>query len=148
MHLASANATARQPRASPAILACTTGPLSFPSTDDPRQSTTEAPAHHQVMTCKKNKWSVVNLKKISIYLQVLFPGEPNVSGKSFVDFHFFDASLVVYDGLDARLVKHICHQLVTSSVSHLHRPEHYSFLASVEIQHINMNKVIISRMSN
>ena len=148
MHLASANAATRQSRASPAILACTTGPLSFPSTDDPRQSTTEAPAHHQVMTCKKIKWSVVNLKKSVFTCKYCFRVSLMSLASPLSIFHFFDASLVVYDGLDARLVKHICHQLVTSSVSHLHRPEHYSLLASVEIQHINMNKVIISRMSN
>ena len=83
-----------------------------------------------------------------IYLHVLFPGEPNVSRNRFIDLHFFDASLVVYDGLDARLVKHICPQLVTCFASHLHCHGHHSLLASVEILHKNVNKVIISKMCN
>ena len=84
---------------------------------------------------------------MSIYPQVLSPDESEVSRRSFVDLSqvSFDLSLVVDDGLDARLVKHIRHQLVTSSASHLHRPGHHSLLASVEILHKNVNKVIISK---
>ena len=78
----------------------------------------------------------------------MFPGEPNVSRIQFLDLHVFDASLVVYDDLDAHLVKHIRHQLVTGCVSHLHRLEQHSLLASVDILHINANEVIISRLSN
>ena len=85
---------------------------------------------------------------MSIYPQVLFPGESNVSRRSFVDPHFFDLSLVVDDGLDARLVKHIRHQLITCFASHLYRPGHHSLIASVEILLKNVNKVIISKMSN
>ena len=84
---------------------------------------------------------------MSIYPQVLFPGESEVSRRSFIDPHLFDLSLVVDDGLDARLVKHICHQLVTCFASHMYRPGHHS-LASVEILHKNVNKVIISKMCN
>ena len=85
---------------------------------------------------------------MSIYPQVLFPGEFDVSRRSFVDPHFFDLSLVVVDGLDARLVKHIRHQLVTCFASHLDRPRHHFLIASVEILHKNVNKVIISKMCN
>ena len=67
-------AAAEQSRASPAILASITGPLLFPSTDNHWQSTTEAPAHHQVMTCKKNKWSIVDLNKIEYLPASTVPG--------------------------------------------------------------------------
>ena len=55
----------------------------------------------------EEKVSINNV--VYIYLQVLFPGEPNVSRNRFADLHAFDASLVVYDGLDARIIKHIRH---------------------------------------
>ena len=76
----------------------------------------------------------------------MFPGEPNVSRIWFADIHFFDARLLVYNVLNARLVKHIRHQLVIGHVSHQHRPRQHSLLASVEVLHINANEVITSKM--
>ena len=80
------------------------------------------------------------------YLHVLFPSEPNVSRCRFFDLHFLDASLVVHDGLNVQLVKHIRHQLVTGRVSHHRRHGQRSVLSSVEVLHINANKDIISEM--
>ena len=80
------------------------------------------------------------------YLQVLFPSEPNVSRFRLADLHFFDVRLVVYDGLNTRLVKHIRHQLVTGRVSHHRRLGQRSVLPSIEVLHIKANKEIFSQM--
>ena len=72
-----------------------------------------------------------------IYPKILFPGQLEVSHIPFIGLHFFDATFVITVSLDARLVKHIRHQLVNS---------HHSLLAFVEILHINTNEAIISRM--
>ena len=76
------------------------------------------------------------------YLHVLFPSESNVSRSRFFDLHFLDASLVVHDGLNARLVKYIRHQLVTVRVIHHRHLGQRSVLPSIEVLHINANKDI------
>ena len=81
-----------------------------------------------------------------IYPKILFPGQLEVSHIPFIGLHFFDATFVITVSLDARLVKHIRHQLMTGHVSHLVRHSHHFLLAFVEILHINTNKAIISRM--
>ena len=83
-----------------------------------------------------------------IYHHILFPSQPEVSHSPFVGLHFFDATFVITVGLDARLVEHIRHQLVTGRVCHLARHGQHSLLAPVEILHMMMNEAIISRMSN
>src|SRR6185437_2900595 len=60
--------------------------------------------------------------------------------------HFLDASLVVHDGMNARLVKHIRHQLITGRVSHHRRLGQRSVLPSVEVLHIKANKETFSQM--
>jgi len=44
-----------------------------------------------------------------IDLQELFPDQPHISRKLFLDLPSFDVRAVCYDGLDARLVMHIHH---------------------------------------
>ena len=83
-----------------------------------------------------------------IYPKILFPGQLEVSHIPFIGLHFFDATFVITVGLDARLVEHIRHQLVTGRVCHLAHHGHHSLLVLVEILHMMMNEAIISRMSN
>ena len=82
-----------------------------------------------------------------IYHHILFPSQPEVSHSPFVGLHFFNVTFVITIGLDARLIEHINHQLVTGRVCHLACHGHHSF-APVQILHMMMNKAIISRMSN
>ena len=56
-----------------------------------------------------------------IYHHILFSSQPEVSYSPFVGLHFFNATFVITIGLDARLVEHIRHQLVTGRVCHLAR---------------------------
>ena len=152
MHLAFSDAASRQLRGPQSRLASTIGPLSFPSTDSFQLSITEAPTRHQVYGKYKDRMERTSSKEklvlimLHTYLHVLFPSEPNVSCCWFFDRHILNASLVVHDGLNARLVKHIRHQLVTGCVSRHCRHGQRSILPSVEVLHINANKDIISAM--
>ena len=79
---------------------------------------------------------------------MLVPSQPEISHSPFVGLHFFNATFVITIGLDACLIEHIRHQLVTGRVCHLACHGHHSLLAPVEILHMMMNEAIISRMSN
>ena len=79
---------------------------------------------------------------------MLVPSQPEISHSPFVGLHFSNTTFVITIGLDARLVEHIRHQLVTGRVCHLAHHGHHSLLAPVKIMHMMMNEAIISRMSN
>ena len=84
-----------------------------------------------------------------IYLQELFPGQVHCSCLFFFNLHPSVLSIVVDDGLDARLIVHVLHELLGGLFRDGLRLGLESLLASVEVLHIEaMYKVIISRMSS
>lgn len=72
-----------------------------------------------------------------MYLQVLLPSQAHASRLIFRDPHVKEAAVVGHDGLDARLVVHVLHELFAGGVSNPSRPCLLSRLASEEILHID-----------
>ena len=84
-----------------------------------------------------------------IYLQELFPGQVHCSCLFFFNLHPSILSIVVDDGLDARLVVHVLHKLLGSFFRDGGRLGLVPLLASVEVLHIDATyAVITSRMSS
>ena len=84
-----------------------------------------------------------------IYLQELFPGQVHCSCLFFFNLHPSVLSIVVDDGLDARLVVHVLHELLGGFFRDGGRLGLVPLLASVEVLHIDaMYTVITSRMSS
>ena len=84
-----------------------------------------------------------------IYLQELFPGQVHCSCLFFFNLHPSVLSIVVDDGLDARLIVHVLHELLGGFFRDGGRLGLVPLLASIEVLHIDaMYTVITSRMSS
>ena len=84
-----------------------------------------------------------------IYLQQLFLGQVHCSCLFFFNLHPSVLSIVVDDGLDARLVVHVLHELLGGFFRDGGRLGLVPLLASIEVLHIDaMYTVITSRMSS
>ena len=84
-----------------------------------------------------------------IYLQEWFPGQVHCSCLFFFNLHPSVLSIVVDDGLDARLIVHVLHELLGSFFSDGGRLDLIPLLASIEVLHIDtIYTVITSRMSS
>ena len=84
-----------------------------------------------------------------IYLQELFLDQVHCSCLFFFNLHPSVLSIVVDDGLDARLVVHVLHELLGGFFRDGGRLGLVPLLASIEVLHIDaMYTVITSRMSS